>query len=188
MKRRKFASLRMHRDCVGFYSNRAEGKKSDVQSLLWCALCVAPDQRSAHLRNASKMMWQVRPERPEDANAIEALVIATFGAGRFAKTAYRLREGVAPVKELSFVATAQADGNLLGSIRFWPVTIGGQPALLVGPLAVRPDLRGKGIGTVLLLRTLEDMAAQAYKWAIIGEVEPVAFYKKVCGAVVIPGS
>ena len=57
-----------------------------------------------------------------------------------------------------------------------------------GPTGVREELRGKGIGTVLLLRTLEDMAAQAYKWAIIGEVEPVAFYEQVCGAVVIPGS
>ncbi len=57
-----------------------------------------------------------------------------------------------------------------------------------GPTGVREDLRGKGVGAALLLRTLEDMAAQAYKWAIIGEVDPVAFYKKVCGAIVIPGS
>ncbi len=57
-----------------------------------------------------------------------------------------------------------------------------------GPTGVREDLRGKGVGAALLLRTLEDMATQAYKWAIIGEVDPVAFYQKVCGAVVIPGS
>ena len=57
-----------------------------------------------------------------------------------------------------------------------------------GPTGVREDLRGKGVGAALLLRTLEDMTTQAYKWAIIGEVDPVAFYQKVCGAVVIPGS
>ncbi len=57
-----------------------------------------------------------------------------------------------------------------------------------GPTGVREELRGKGIGGALLLRALEDMAAQAYKYAIIGEVEPVQFYAKVCGAAVIPGS
>ncbi len=57
-----------------------------------------------------------------------------------------------------------------------------------GPTGVREELRGQGVGAALRLRTLEDMATQAYKWAIIGEVDPVAFYQKVCGAVVIPGS
>ncbi len=130
-------------------------------------------------------MWQVRPERPEDSNAIEALVIATFGAGRFAKTAYRLREGVAPVKELSFVATAQADGKLLGSIRFWPVTIGEQPALLLGPLAVRPDLRGKGIGISLMQKGLETARALSFGCVILVGDEP--YYAKVGFARVPPG-
>lgn len=49
LERRKFASLRPHGDCVGFYSSRAEGEKSDAQSLLWCGPRVTPDQRSAHL-------------------------------------------------------------------------------------------------------------------------------------------
>ena len=57
-----------------------------------------------------------------------------------------------------------------------------------GPMGVREDLRGIGLGAALLLRALEDMAGRAYKWAVIGEVDPVAFYEKVCGAVVIPGS
>ena len=53
---------------------------------------------------------------------------------------------------------------------------------------MREELRGIGLGSALLLRTLEDMACQAYKWAVIGEVGPIAFYEKACGAVVIPGS
>ena len=55
-------------------------------------------------------------------------------------------------------------------------------------MGVRDELRGIGLGSALLLRTLDDMAGRAYKWAVIGEVDPVAFYEKVCGAVVIPGS
>ena len=58
----------------------------------------------------------------------------------------------------------------------------------LGPMGVREELRGIGLGSALLLRTLEDMAGRAYKWAVIGEVDPVTFYEKVCGAVVIPGS
>jgi predicted N-acetyltransferase YhbS len=50
------------------------------------------------------LSWQLRPERAEDGVHVEELNEAAFGPGRFAKTAYRLREGVAPVSELSFVA------------------------------------------------------------------------------------
>ena len=39
-------------------------------------------------------MWDIRKERQDDSPAIEALVDIGFGPGRFAKTAYRLREGV----------------------------------------------------------------------------------------------
>ena len=49
-------------------------------------------------------MFTLRPERPDDGPAIEALLDICFGPGRFAKTAYRLREGVGPVAVLSTVA------------------------------------------------------------------------------------
>ena len=91
-------------------------------------------------------MWELRSEWAADTAAVEALVTATFGPGRLAKTAYRLREGVDPVPELSFVAMSTADKHLIGSVRFWPVSVGGKPSLLLGPLAVQPDLRGQGIG------------------------------------------
>src|SRR5690242_4929244 len=48
--------------------------------------------------------WQIRLETQDDWTAVEALNESVFGAGRFAKSAYRLREGVSPVAELSFVA------------------------------------------------------------------------------------
>ncbi len=84
-------------------------------------------------------MFNLRPERPDDGPAIEALLDTAFGPGRFAKTAYRLREGVAPVDGLSFVA--EEDGALIGSIRYWPVSIGGRPALMLGPIAVLSSQR-----------------------------------------------
>ena len=96
----------------------------------------------------SDISWQIRPESPADDAAIAALNDAGFGPGRFAKSAYRLREGVAPVASLGFVAVK--DGALLGSVRFWPISVGGHEELLLGPLAVRGDQRGRGIGIALM--------------------------------------
>lgn len=57
-----------------------------------------------------------------------------------------------------------------------------------GPTGVLPELRGKGIGAALLLRSLQSMWEMGYAYAIIGGVGPAAFYEKVCGAFTIPGS
>jgi GNAT superfamily N-acetyltransferase len=57
-----------------------------------------------------------------------------------------------------------------------------------GPTGVREDLRGKGVGALLLIRCLQAMQEMGYGYAIIGGVGPAEFYEKVCGATVIPGS
>ena len=73
-------------------------------------------------------MATIRPERPADAAAADAIVAERFGPGRYAKTAYRLREGVKPIAGLSFVA--EIDGRIIGTVRYWPVDIGGTAALM----------------------------------------------------------
>ncbi len=92
-------------------------------------------------------------EQPEHSGAIEALLDVAFGPGRVNKTVYRLRDGVAPIAELCFVAL---EGDLLqGAIRYWPVTIGSSvPALLLGPVAVAEDRRSEGLGAVLIEHSL----------------------------------
>lgn len=57
-----------------------------------------------------------------------------------------------------------------------------------GPTGVREDLRGNGLGAALLLACLESMREMGYGYAIIGGVGPIAFYEKIVGAFVIPGS
>jgi len=134
-------------------------------------------------------MWQVRPERPEDAPLVEALNERAFGPGRYAKSAYRLREGVAAEKGLSFVAVE--DGILRGSVRFWPIAVGGVRALLLGPLAVESDQRGRGIG-IDLMRTGVEAARHAGFGAIVlvGD-EPyyarVGFARIEAGQMTFPG-
>ena len=107
--------------------------------------------------------WRIDSERPEDAEAIEALLDAAFGAARHALTAYRFREHVPPLAPLAHVLRAE-DGRVLGSIRFWPVLLaaGGlqERALLLGPVAVAASVRGNGAGLALIAHALDVAARQ----------------------------
>ena len=84
-------------------------------------------------------MFEIEAERPEHGPAIEALLDLSFGPGRYAKTAQRLREGNRPVPELCYVAFSGegAERHMVGSLSFWPVTIGGVPAMIDEPARLR---------------------------------------------------
>jgi len=97
----------------------------------------------------SDLSLTILPETPDDALAIERLHERTFGPGRYAKTAYRIREGVTHDLNLSF--TARVGTLLVGSVRLSPIRVGKTPALLLGPLTVEPPFRERGIGLVLLV-------------------------------------
>ena len=116
--------------------------------------------------NVMAPAWQIRLEAPQDAASVEALNAQSFGPGRFAKSAYRLREGVHPVSSLSFVAVEHT--ILRGSVRFWPVMVGAEKALLLGPLAVESNQRGRGIGIALMNKGIEDA-----RTAGVGAIVPV---------------
>jgi predicted N-acetyltransferase YhbS len=141
------------------------------------------------LSDASEPNWTIRPERPEDAPLVDALNAAAFGPGRFAKSAYRLREGVSQVDALSFVAIEKR--KLKGSVRFWPIAIGGHKVLMLGPLAVTQEQRGRGIGVALMERALDEARAQGYDAVILVGDEPyyarVGFSKLPPGRVTLPG-
>ena len=99
-------------------------------------------------------MYAITNEQPADAGEIETLLDQVFGADRGRRTVYRLREGVAPVDEMCFVLRHHDD--LVASIRFWPVEVAGNvPALLLGPIAVRPDRHGRGYGAALMNHALD---------------------------------
>ncbi len=61
---------------------------------------------------------------------------------------------------------------------------------MYGPVGVARDSRKQGIGRVLLLATLHDMASQGYAYAVIGGAGPeqLAFYRQAVGAIDIPDS
>jgi predicted N-acetyltransferase YhbS len=98
-------------------------------------------------------MISLRQERPTDVEARETLLDQAFGDARTRKTSQRLRDGRLPAEGLSFIA---ADGRrVIGTARLWNVTCGtGQPALLLGPVAVAADCRNRGIGAALVRRAI----------------------------------
>ncbi len=92
-------------------------------------------------------------QQSSDAQSVEELLDVAFGEDRFKKAAYALREGVDPIADLAFVV--KDDGKLIATLRFWPVKIGSHDALLLGPIAVKPELQGQGYGIKLMKHGLE---------------------------------
>jgi len=106
----------------------------------------------------SSSPFSYRLEQPADDPEIEALHAEAFGPGRFARAAFRLREGVAHDPTLSFVALL--GDAFAASVRLTPIAIGGRPSLLLGPLAVKPAHKGRGAGKQLV-RIAVDAAREA---------------------------
>ncbi len=118
---------------------------------------------------------EILVELPSHAAAIEDLAAEAFGPGRFVKTAYRLREGAEAIGPLCFVALV--DGELVGSIRLWSITIGGTPALLLGPLVVRPADKGRGYGIALMKRAIEEARRRGHRLVVL--VGDIPYYGRV---------
>ena len=114
-------------------------------------------------------------EKAVDAQAIERLHERTFGPGRYVLSAYRIREHVDHLLDLSF--TAWIGTLLVGSLRQLPICIGDTKALLLGPLTVEPPFRKRGIGRALLDRALADAKAKGHRLVLLVGDEP--YYSRV---------
>ena len=115
----------------------------------------------------SDLSVTILAEKPEDAGPIERLHERTFGPGRYARTAYRIRERMDHRLDLSFTAR-----------------IGTTPALLLGPLTIEPPFRDKGIGQALLQRALNNARDKGHRLVVLVGDEP--YYRKA-GFKRIPG-
>ena len=129
----------------------------------------------------SDLSLTILPEKPNDADAIERLHERTFGPGRFVLSAYRLREHVDHLLELSF--TARIGTLLVGSVRQLPICIGDTPALMLGPLTVEPPFRKRGVGRALLDRSLDDARKAGHRLVLL--VGDETYYSRV-GFKVVP--
>lgn len=138
-------------------------------------------------------MIEVRPAAEIPDEAIEALLDAAFGDDRRGRTAYRLREGLAPIAELS-IAVAE-DGRLLGSLQSWPVVLTApegatHPLVMVGPVAVRPELQGKGVGKRMLREAADRLDSAGLPAMLIGDEDyygPFGFVAGPASGWTLPG-
>ena len=131
----------------------------------------------------------IRPETPQDAGAIEALLNHAFGPGRFAKASERERE-FAPLRlDLSFCAWEGE--RLVGVVRQSEITVGGHRLIFLGPLAVDAATRRLGAGARLV-----EVACAAAEAAGFGEVllvgDPpffgrLGFSTEATGQILMPG-
>jgi predicted N-acetyltransferase YhbS len=120
-------------------------------------------------------------ETAGDAQAIDRLHDRTFGPGRFVLSAYRLREHVDHLLELSF--TAWIGTLLVGSVRQLPILVGDSRGLFLGPLTVEPPFRRHGVGRALLERALKEAKAKGHRLVLLVGDEP--YYRRV-GFKIVP--
>ena len=131
----------------------------------------------------------LRPEAPGDRLAADELIARAFGPDRYAKAAERLREGGAPRLDLS--VTAWDGERLAGVLRLWPISVGGAPALLLGPIAVDADHRGRGLAVAMAAETCRLAQAAGERLVLlVGEERlfaPLGFVRVEPGRVTLPG-
>ncbi len=127
---------------------------------------------------------RIEIETPADAAAVEALVLAAFGPGRFAKTAERLREraGVAA----AFVA--RDGGRIIGSVRLWRIAVGETPAVFLGPIAVADEHRKGGLGAELVAACVARAAEDDRGILLVGDMDYFGRFGFAAAArIVLPG-
>src|SRR4030095_1198447 len=121
------------------------------------------------------LSFTILTEKPEDAGPIERLYERTFGPGRYARTAYRIREQLGHRLDLSY--TARVGTLLVGSVRLTAVRIGQTPALLLGPPTVEPPFRDRGIAKALMERAMKEAREKGYRLIVLVGDEP--YYRRV---------
>jgi len=148
-----------------------------------------PPTNAKRARAMTDLSLTILPETADDAAPIERLLDRTFGPGRYAKSAYRLREDLGHRLDLSF--TARIGTLLVGSVRLSSIRIGETAALLLGPLTVEPPFRGRGIGHALITRALSEAKAGGHGLIVLVGDEPyygkAGFRRIPKGRVTMPG-
>jgi putative acetyltransferase len=101
---------------------------------------------------------RIRPETPADADAIDAVTVAAFrDAPHAAHTEQFIVRALREAGALTVSLVAELDGAVVGHVAASPVELsnGAGGWFGLGPLSVRPDLQGRGIGSRLMAAVLQ---------------------------------
>jgi predicted N-acetyltransferase YhbS len=133
---------------------------------------------------------EIRLQRPDDFPALKKLNEETFGPGRYARTAFRIREGAAADPRLNLCAAC--NGTIMGAVQFTPISIGGVTgALLLGPLLIEKSHNNQGHGLRLMLEGIKRARELGYKLIIL--VGDLPYYARAgfavapSGRILLPG-
>jgi putative acetyltransferase len=122
-------------------------------------------------------MISVRPERPQDAEAIHAVVAAAFGRAEEADLVDRLRADGDLIASL----VAVDNGAIVGHVAFSRLTIatgeGPFAAVALAPLAVVESRRRRGIGTRLVEAGHQILRNRGERLAVV--VGDPAYYGRI---------
>jgi predicted N-acetyltransferase YhbS len=132
----------------------------------------------------------IRPANDADDAFIDELQAIAFGPGRFARTAFRIREQFPIDKSLSLVA--EVDGTPCGSVWMTPISVGGRNGYLLGPLATHPNFRKRGAGKLLALEVSKRALARGEGSFVllVGDQDyycPLGWVPTTPGAIQFPG-
>lgn len=135
-------------------------------------------------------MIDIREEVPGDVPAREALLQRCFGEGRHRKTVAKLRRFRLPAEGLAL--SAHQGGVLAGTVRLWNIAAGSAgDALLLGPIAVLPELQGQGLGARLMCRALAEAAWRGHRSVILVGDAPYytrfGFCRTLVEGLILPG-
>lgn len=120
-------------------------------------------------------MYRLEEETEADWWEVEALYDLCFAPGRTALSSYRLRDGVPTVAPLC-LTLRDDEGILSAVIRYWPVRVGDEDSLLLGPVAVHPTRQGEGLGGLLINESLAE--ARRLGWERVMLVGDAPYYSR----------
>jgi predicted N-acetyltransferase YhbS len=152
---------------------------------------IAPSRHSAKLAvPLSDSFPAFRHAIPEDDAFVEDLQALAFGPGRFARTAFRVRERFPIDKSLSLIG--EIGGKPVASVWMTPISVGGKDGYLLGPLATDPVYRGRGAGKLLVREACAEALGRGVGSFVllVGDEAyygPLGFAKTAPGAVQFPG-
>ena len=119
-----------------------------------------------------------------DEDRIRRLHADVFGPGRFARSAYRVREGTPFASP--FCRLAAQGERVIAALRMTPATVEGMPgALLLGPLAVDPAFANRGHGRRVVAESFELATAAGFRLVLL--VGNLSYYARMGFIAVPPG-
>lgn len=149
----------------------------------WVAL--PTEGAGAALRRSSSGMEPmpellIRDEQPGDAATIRAITLAAFEGKRYSdQTEAAIVDALRAADAMAVSLVAVEAGEVVGHVAFSPVDIDGSPApgwFGVGPVSVRPDIQGKGVGSALMRAGIDRLKAAGAKGCVL-EGDP-AYYRR----------